>query len=167
MRDRHLEPRRTSSSVENKAVPEGSPPSTPPAPMSSAPLSVSRRLAVVKRKILLVDDSLASLMMRNALTKGSYEVIAARDGREAVERALSERPDFVIIDAAAPTTSGFQTCKWLRALEVTKTRPILLVLARGEPARIENGRASGCTDYILRPFEDSELIAKIKAHVGE
>jgi DNA-binding response OmpR family regulator len=135
--------------------------------MSSAPLSVARRAMGVRRKILLVDDSLTSLMMQNALTKGSYEVIAARDGREAVERALAERPDYVIIDAATPATTGFQTCKWLRALEVTKARPILLVLARGEPGRIEHGRASGCTDYILRPFEDSELIAKIKAHVGE
>src|SRR5262245_23649431 len=65
MRDRHLEPRRTASSVEHKAVAESPPPSTPPPPMSSAPLSVSRRLAAVKRKVLLVDDSLSSLMIQN------------------------------------------------------------------------------------------------------
>jgi DNA-binding response OmpR family regulator len=134
--------------------------------LSSAPLSLARRMAAVKRKILLVDDLLTSLLMQHVLTKGAYEVVTARDGREAVERALAERPDLIIIDAATPVTTGFQTCKWLRALEVTKIKPILLVLMRNDPARIESGIASGCTDYILRPFEDSELLAKLKA-LGE
>jgi DNA-binding response OmpR family regulator len=120
-----------------------------------------------RKKILLVDDSMTALMMnRMLLSKASCDIITARDGREAIQKALAERPDLVIMDIVMPQMNGFEACKELRAHSETKDTPILLVTTRGEAESIATGFASGCTDYITKPVNSVELLAKIKAYLG-
>lgn len=121
-----------------------------------------------KKKILLVDDSMTALMMNKMLlSKASCEIVTARDGREAVEKALSERPDLIVMDIVMPQMNGFEACKRLRSLDATRSTPILLVTTRGEAESIATGFASGCTDYITKPVNSVELLAKIKTYLGE
>lgn len=131
-----------------------------PAPASEP----SRR----KKKILLVDDSLTGLMMAQlALRRGAYDVVTARNGKEAIQKALSERPDLIIMDVVMPELNGFQACKKLRTMEPTRTTPILLLTSRREEESVANGYATGCTEYLLKPVNGPELLTKVKGYLGE
>lgn len=124
--------------------------------------------AVRRKKILIVDDSLTSMMMHRAiLSKRSYDIVTARDGREAIDKALQERPDLIIMDVVMPHMDGFQACTRLRSMATTKSVPILLVTTRNEAESVANGFASGCTAYIAKPVNSVELLAKVKNYLGE
>src|SRR5262249_55543594 len=124
--------------------------------------------AARRKKILLVDDSMTALMMNKMLlSKTSCEIVTARDGREAIEKALSERPNLVVMDIVMPQMNGFEACRELPAIEPRKDMPIVLVTTRGEAESIAMGFASGCTDYITKPVNSVELLAKIRTYLGE
>jgi DNA-binding response OmpR family regulator len=119
-----------------------------------------------KKKILLVDDSLTTLMMhRMALSKGSFDIITARSGVDAVTMAIAERPDLIVMDVVMPELSGFEACARLRATEATKLTPIILVTTRGDVESVTTGFASGCTDYLTKPVNPTELLVKVKLHL--
>jgi CheY-like chemotaxis protein len=121
-----------------------------------------------RKKILLVDDSMTALMMnRMLLSKCGCDIVTARDGREAVQKALAERPDLIIMDIVMPTMNGFEACQRLRTMQTMSKTPILLVTTRGEAESIATGFASGCTDYVTKPVNSVELLSKIKAYLGE
>ena len=121
----------------------------------------------MSKKILIVDDSGTSVMMaRMVLSQENYTVATARDGQEGVERALIEKPDLILMDVVMPRLDGFEATKLLRAKEETKLTPILLVTTRGEEANVERGYLAGCTDYICKPFNAVELLAKVKNYLA-
>jgi DNA-binding response OmpR family regulator len=66
-----------------------------------------------------------------------------------------------------PRMDGFETCRRLREREATRDTPILMVTTRGEEANIERGYESGCTDYICKPINPMELLAKVRTYLGE
>jgi len=120
-----------------------------------------------KKKILVVDDSkTAMFMVTTILRKGPYQVITADDGQRAVEVALAERPDLILMDVIMPRMTGFEACRELRQREETKTTPIILVTTRGEAENIETGFDSGCTDYVTKPINGQELLAKVRDHIA-
>jgi DNA-binding response OmpR family regulator len=122
---------------------------------------------VTKKKILLVDDSQTVLLLhRMMLTDRGYELLTARDGQEAVEKALAERPDIIFMDVIMPRMSGYEACRALRERAETRDIPIIMVTTRGEPHSVEQGYASGCTDYITKPFNGDELLARLRTHLG-
>lgn len=119
-----------------------------------------------KRKILLVDDSNTALMVERLLLGGaSYDIVTARDGREAVEKAAVERPDLILMDVMMPNMTGIEACRALRAMPSTRDIPIILVTTRGEPENVGRGLASGCSDYITKPIDGAELMAKVRQYV--
>ncbi len=121
-----------------------------------------------KKKILLVDDSSTALMIEKMLLSGAaYELITARDGREAVAMAASERPDLILMDVVMPHMTGIEACVAIRAQETTRTIPIILVTTRGEGDNVEKGFASGCNDYVTKPINGLELLTKLKNQLGE
>lgn len=120
------------------------------------------------KKILLVDDAETILMMeRMILTKGGYEFITAKDGDEAIEKAVNERPDLILMDIIMPRMSGFEACRLLRAQDETKAIPIIMVTTRGESENVENAFESGCSDYVTKPINSLELISKVRTYLGE
>ena len=122
---------------------------------------------MARKKILLVDDSSTVLMMeRMILNKGSYDLVTARDGSEAVERAFAERPDLILLDVIMPRMNGFEVCKKIREDAAMKTVPIIMVTTRGEGENVENGFQSGCSDYITKPFSSLELLTKIESYLA-
>jgi CheY-like chemotaxis protein len=119
------------------------------------------------KKVLLVDDSSVMLMMeRVLLEKEPYTLVSATNGREAVEVAVAERPDLILMDVVMPGMDGFEACRRLRAEGATSQIPIILVTTRGSHAHIERGYESGCTDYVTKPFDSAMLRAKIATLVG-
>ena len=116
---------------------------------------------------VFVDDSkTAMFMVTTILRKGPYQVITADDGQRAVEVALAERPDLILMDVIMPRMTGFEACRELRQREETKTTPIILVTTRGEAENIETGFDSGCTDYVTKPINGQELLAKVRDHIA-
>ena len=119
------------------------------------------------KKILLVDDSKTSLFMeRMILQQGPYALSTACDGQEAVERALLERPDLILMDVVMPRMSGFEALRALRAKPETRGTPVILVTTRGEPANVEEGYQAGCSEYLTKPIDPDELLAKVRSCLG-
>ena len=121
-----------------------------------------------RKKILLVDDSSTVLLMeRMILSKHEYDVVTARDGQEGVEKALVEKPDLILMDVVMPRMDGFEACRRLREQEDTKSIPVIMVTTRGELASVETGYTSGCNDYVTKPINGLELLAKVKSCLGQ
>src|SRR5690349_722465 len=120
------------------------------------------------RKILLVDDSETVLQMEQMiLAEHSYELILARDGEEGVAKALATRPDLILMDVVMPKMDGFEAVKKLRDNTQTRAVPIVMVTSKGEMESMEAGYENGCSDYILKPIDRHELLAKVKNLLGE
>jgi DNA-binding response OmpR family regulator len=123
---------------------------------------------VAPKKILLADDSGTILMMEKMLlAKEHYELITARDGLEALEKARAERPDLILLDVVMPHLDGFETCRRLREDESTRATPVIMVTTRGEGSNLEQGYASGCNDYVTKPIDGVELLAKVRSYLGD
>jgi CheY-like chemotaxis protein len=120
------------------------------------------------KKILLVDDSNTTLLMEQMILKNytKYESVTAKDGLEAINRALEEKPDLVLMDVVMPRMNGFEACKRMRFEEGLQETPIILVTTRGEEQYVEAGYQSGCNDYITKPINSRELVALLDSYLG-
>ena len=120
-----------------------------------------------KKKVLVVDDSKTALFIESTILRGGpYELVTAADGEEAVQKALAVRPDLVLMDVMMPKMDGFEACRALRRLPETRDIPIVMVTTRGEESNMETGFAAGCTDYVTKPINASELLSKIRSITG-
>ncbi len=120
-----------------------------------------------RKKILCVDDSATILMMeRMILNKGPYDLVTASNGEEAVSKALTEKPDLILMDIVMPKMNGFDACKRIRGEEAIKATPIIMVTTRGEVQNMENGFESGCNDYVTKPINATELLSKLRNFLG-
>ncbi len=123
---------------------------------------------MTQKKILLVDDSDTVLMMNKLiLSKEGYKILTAKDGKQAVEMALSELPDVILMDVIMPNVGGFEAVRTIREREETKGIPVIMVTTRGEEENIRRGFDVGATDYLTKPVNGSELMTKIRACLGE
>ena len=121
-----------------------------------------------RKKILLVDDSSTILMMEKFILRNDpYDFVTASNGEEAVEKAVSEQPDLILLDVIMPRMGGFEACRLIRDREATKHIPVIMVTTRGQASNIESGWASGCTDYVTKPINAVELLAKVRSLLGE
>ena len=121
------------------------------------------------KKVLLVDDSTTTLMMEEMILKQrtQYDCVTAKDGLDAIERALTEHPDLILMDVVMPRMNGFEACKRIRTQDSLKNTPIILVTTRGEEQYVEAGFQSGCNDYITKPINSRELVTLLNGYLGE
>jgi CheY-like chemotaxis protein len=123
---------------------------------------------MTRKKILLVDDSGTILMMEKMiLAREPYDLVTAKDGKEAIEKAATEQPDLILLDVVMPHLTGFEVLEELRAHESTKKTPVILVTTRGEAANVEAGYAGGCNDYVTKPINSVELITKVRNYLAD
>lgn len=116
-----------------------------------------------RKKILLVDDSTTILMMEKFILRNDpYELITASNGEEAVQKAIDQQPDLILLDVIMPKMSGFEACRRIREHEGTTDIPVIMVTTRGEAANVESGWSNGCTDYVTKPINAVELLAKVR-----
>ncbi len=113
-------------------------------------------------KILIIEDepNMVSGLRDNFEFEG-YEVLAAYDGVEGLERALQETPDLVLLDVMMPKMSGLDVCRQLKAKR--PAMPIIMLTARGQEVDKVVGLELGADDYVTKPFSIRELIARTKA----
>lgn len=120
-------------------------------------------MAETKKKILLVDDEVDIVtVVRLRLESSGYEVIVARDGKEALNTARSLRPDLIILDLMLPGMDGFHVARMLKYDTHYKDIPIIMLTAKtGEDSR-KTGEQVGADAYMNKPFEAEKLMAKIR-----
>jgi CheY-like chemotaxis protein len=116
------------------------------------------------KKILVVDDSKVAAMTQQLILRSlrDCEVITAEDGIKGVEKAVAEQPDLILMDVVMPRMNGFEACRLIRGHEATESIPIIMVTTRSEPTHVDEGFASGCTDYIFKPIDTAQLLEKIE-----
>lgn len=115
-------------------------------------------------KILVADDEPDVLFMTafSLRTVGGFEVIEARNGLEAVEKAREHEPDVIILDIKMPRMNGYDACRRLKEIDSLQGVPVIFLSAKGQRQEIEEGLSLGAADYILKPFAPEDLIAKIR-----
>ena len=112
-------------------------------------------------KILVVDDDLNICeLLRLYLTKEGYSVVIANDGVSAVTMFQEERPNLVLLDIMLPKLDGWQVCREIRKFSET---PIIMLTAKGEVFDRVLGLELGADDYVVKPFDTKEIVARIKA----
>ena len=115
------------------------------------------------KRILIIDDSATSRMTQQVIVRSAgYEVSTAEDAEEGIAKARAERPDLVLLDVMMPGMDGFTACQALRGYRETRRLPIIIVTSEREEGSVETGFASGCSDYVLKPVDRLELLAKIE-----
>ena len=116
----------------------------------------------LKRQILIVedDDSIRMLLQQNLELEG-YEVLVAEDGKKGLDLAQKNQPDLILLDLMLPVMSGMDVCKNLR--DGGNNTPIIMLTARGENTDKIAGLRTGADDYITKPFDLLELMARIEA----
>jgi CheY-like chemotaxis protein len=117
-----------------------------------------------RKKLLLVDDSSTVIMMEKMmLANCGYDIVVARDGAEGVAKAESEMPDLILLDVVMPKMDGIEACRLIRANPRTHAIPIIMVTTRSEAANIETSYKNGCNDYVNKPLNNAELLAKVRS----
>jgi len=116
------------------------------------------------KKILIIDDHPDNVfLLQDRLEKEGFEVIKAYHGEMGIQKAVEEKPDLLLLDIMMPDISGFDVCKILTTKEETKLIPIILLTALTEAENLKQGLQSGAFDYIKKPFNRTELIARINS----
>ena len=115
------------------------------------------------KKILAVDDErhIVRLVQVN-LERAGYEVVTAFDGKEALEKVESERPDLVVLDVMMPYMDGFEVLQSLRKNQSTRDLPVIMLTAKAQDADVFRGWQSGVDCYLTKPFNPMELLTFVK-----
>ena len=122
--------------------------------------------ALRKPVILAVDDDPNNLaVVRDCLMELDYSFLVAEDGESAVARADYARPDLILLDIMMPGIDGFETCRRLKTLENTNDIPVIFMSALAETGQKVQGLELGAVDYITKPFQREELLARIAVHL--
>jgi DNA-binding response OmpR family regulator len=117
--------------------------------------------------ILIVDDTPANLgVVAEHLEHMGYRVLVAQDGEEALERAAHMRPDIILLDVLMPGLDGFETCRRLKAAEGTREVPVIFMTCLADAADKLTGFEAGGVEFITKPFQIEELIARTKVHLA-
>ncbi len=122
--------------------------------------------AYKKQQVLIVDDIPSNLnFLSEVLHVEGIGVLLATGGADALEIARYKLPDLILLDIAMPLMDGYEVCAHLKADPLTHDIPVIYLTARTEPEDILKGFNTGAVDYILKPFNAAELIARVKTHL--
>jgi DNA-binding response OmpR family regulator len=113
-------------------------------------------------KILVAEDEPDIRMLISfSLHYAGYRVVEALNGEEAVQKALEELPDLVLLDVRMPKMSGYEVCAVLKTQASTRDIPVVFLSARGQEAEIKRGLELGAEEYILKPFSPDEFNRRV------
>ena len=116
--------------------------------------------------ILIVDDTPANLgVLVETLGAAGYQLMVAEDGEEALAQTEQTRPDLILLDVMMPGLDGFETCRRLKARASTRDIPVLFMTALSETADKVKAFGAGGVDYITKPIEHEEALARVRTHL--
>ncbi len=117
-------------------------------------------------RLLIVDDHPKNIqVVGKILSNNGYRSIIARNGIEALKAAKQALPDLILLDVMMPEMDGYETCIQLKALPLTKDIPVIFLTAKTETEDIVQGFELGAVDYVNKPFNSHELLARIRTHL--
>lgn len=117
--------------------------------------------------ILVVDDAPANLaVLVEYLTGQGYTVLVARDGESALEQARYARPDLILLDVLMPGLNGYETCRRFKAGAETAEIPIIFITALADTGEKVRGFGVGAVDYMTKPFQQDEVLARVRTHLA-
>jgi putative two-component system response regulator len=117
-----------------------------------------------RAKVLIVDDDARiRKVLRRMLESEGYELFEGKDGEEALVLAEAEEPDLILLDVLMPTLSGFDVCRRLKAMEAFRMTPVVLITGLSDVENRVVGIQAGADDFISKPFENTELLARVKS----
>ncbi|MDZ7963261.1 MAG: response regulator [Aulosira sp. DedQUE10] len=116
--------------------------------------------------VLIVDDNLANLgVLSDVLDQAGLEVWVAKSGEVALERVKYALPNLILLDVMMPEIDGFETCRQLKASPQTKDIPIIFMTALSDTTNKVEGFQAGAVDYITKPFQQQEVLSRVKLHL--
>ena len=117
-------------------------------------------------RILIVDDSPTQLNgLSQVLVKNGYDIITAEDGERGVEKAVSEKPDIILMDVVMPNLNGFQATRQITRNPETSHIPVIMLTGKDQETDRVWAERQGASDYLIKPPNETDLLKKIKAFV--
>jgi PAS domain S-box-containing protein len=117
-------------------------------------------------KILIVDDNANNLrMISDFLENQAFDLLVAEDGESGLERAQYVLPDIILLDILMPEMDGFETCRRLKAAKSTREIPVIFMTALSETEHKVKAFQAGAVDYITKPFQKEEVLARLRVHL--
>lgn len=114
-------------------------------------------------RILCVDDDPRNLSLLEAmLSPRGYDVVSAMNGSEAIEKIKSERIDICLLDVLMPEIDGFEVCRWIKADDLHRNIPVVMITSYTDMENRIRGIEAGAEDFISKPFDSAEVLARIK-----
>jgi len=120
----------------------------------------------MNERILVVDDTPANIQTVAAILKGQgYQLSVATNGKQALDVIEKVLPDLILLDVMMPEMDGFETCRRIKATEAWRDIPIIFLTAKTETADLVKGFETGAVDYVGKPFNAHELLARVSTHL--
>lgn len=121
---------------------------------------------ITRAKILIADDTIANLrLLSTILESNGFQVWGASDGPDALRQAQNIKPDLILLDIRMPGMDGYEVCRLLKADQTLQPIPVIFVSALDEQTDKVLGFAAGGVDYITKPFQSKEVLARIETHL--
>lgn len=118
------------------------------------------------RRVLVIDDSKSEVALLKSMLAGwKYEVSAASSGAEGLEKAEAELPNLILLDIVMPEMDGFEVLGRLKAIDKTKSIPIIMLTSKEDEQAVAKAFELGAVDYMVKPFTPNVLMDKIKKAV--
>jgi len=119
---------------------------------------------VNRRRVLVVDDDPGMReVLESILVTENVEVCTAVDGKDAVQRTLTLKPDLILLDIGMPKLNGLTFCKAIRAGAETRNTPVIIVTSLTARGRLEECMAAGADDFVGKPFQVEDLLIRVRA----
>ena len=119
-----------------------------------------------KHQILIVDDIPDNIkVLQSILSDSSYEITSALNGKDAISRCIAKSFDLILLDIMMPEMDGYEVCEYLKSKEKTKDVPVIFLTARVDEEAIIKGFDTGAQDYVTKPFNPQELVARVNTHL--
>ncbi len=117
-------------------------------------------------RILIIDDSKLILhVAKTILNKQGHQVLLAEDGNTGLQTAATEYPDLILLDLILPGIDGYEVCQRIKKEDATSEIPVIMLTSKSEAADKVRGLEMGASDYVTKPFDEGELIARVNIHL--
>jgi diguanylate cyclase (GGDEF)-like protein len=118
-----------------------------------------------KCRILVIDDEKTNLLILSKILSPDYIILTAKSGGEGLKLAASEQPDLILLDILMPDMNGFDVLEILKANPELKDIPVIIISGLNNESDEEKGFVLGAVDYIFKPFKNTVVMARVKAHI--
>jgi CheY-like chemotaxis protein len=115
----------------------------------------------IRKKVLIVDDEPNVRRLSHTILAKTFDVIEAEDGRQAIDMAIAQKPDVILMDIMMPKMDGLTACHVIKKDPATKAIPVVMVTAIGFELNIKLSQQMGATGYVTKPFSPQDLVGKI------